>query len=58
MHFTFTLRLVKFSKKHANWWFKSPKPVGGIDDGLNQSGHGVGTKHQQSFLFGSEEQNA
>ncbi len=28
MHFTLTLRLFKFSKKHANWWFKRPKPIG------------------------------
>ncbi len=59
-HFIFTLSLFKFPKKHANWWFKRPKPMftGWIDNSLNQSGHGGRSKLQQSFLFGSGEQNA
>ncbi len=59
-HFTFTLRLLKFPKKHAKQWFKRPKLkfIGWICDSLNQSGQGGGTNHQQSFLFGSEGRNA
>ncbi len=59
-HFTFTLRLLKFPKKHVKQWFKRPKPmfIGWICDSLNQFGHGGGTKRQQSFLFGSEGRNA
>ncbi len=54
------LRLHRFSKKLAKQRFKNPKPmfIGWICDNLNQSGHGVGTKCQQSFLFGSEGRNA
>ncbi len=32
--------------------------IGWIWDSLNQLGHRGGTKHQQSFLFGSEERIA
>ncbi len=54
------LCLCWFSKKLAKQRFKKPKPmfIGWICDSLNQSGHGVGTKRQQSFLFGSEGRNA
>ncbi len=64
LHYTlyFHFALLRFPKNLAKQWFKTvdqkPMFIGWMCDSLNQSGHGGGTKRQQSFLFGSEELNA
>ncbi len=54
-HFTFTLCLFKFPNNGSQY---QNLFIGWICDSLNQSGHGGGTKREQSFLFGLEGWNA
>lgn len=54
-HLLFTLCLFKFPKKHVDRvWFFEPAM---LNVGHNL-GTGSGPKHQQPFLFGSDEQTA